>query len=740
MRATKKQTSCRESDQNDGIYLKVTEVGVDTPHDTSENSLEFSSFKRKYGLLLCVIIRPMSSWNGKTLGKVQIGEMIARGGMAEVYYGEHTFLNRKVAVKIMRDHVDEDQETRARFEREARVMANLSHPNIIQIFDYDLADGRPCIVMELVTGTSLGAYLKSLQKRGEKLSYEEIARLLVPIASAIDYAHDQNIVHRDIKPANILLRPKTGVFQLHDPLPLDIEPVLTDFGLVRLLDSTIQTSTGTVSGTPAYMSPEQARGDKVDRKTDIYSLGVVLYEMLAGVVPFDAESSFGVLMKHLNDPPPPIAGISSDLQAVINRALAKEPSQRYQSASDLVKDFMAVFNGQTISTDTKAFAAIKAGQKKKKSIHPMWAVSGAVLLVLTVAVALWLLRPGAASDGAEHQPIGRVSYLDFNGYMDKATISVSGMPTLKQGEHYEVWYLAQGGEVRRNVGSLTMNESDGQISFLDPDARNILALYDQLEVTIEPDNDPNPNLPSEAIAASSIFPPLSLVHVRHLLVSFMDALEGTALVQGLWTTVDSIDTSVYELNEAFKAGDEATVQVKVEEVINQIVGKGNLELYKDWSGDSIVADPGDGYGLLAPNGLPSPGDQGSETGYVAQTISHAKFAAQAADATENIQTHSDHVIVCANNIEGWAIQMLELAIQLQKTPAGAEVEPLIAEMLTLSSHMLYGADSNGNELIEPIIGEGGADAAYEHAYYMADMPLLPGAHRMPLPASTNSNP
>lgn len=668
--------------------------------------------------------------------------MIARGGMAEVYYGEHTFLSRKVAVKIMRDHVDEDPETRLRFEREARVMANLHHPNIIQIFDYELADGRPCIVMELVTGASLGGYLKSLQKAGKKLSFEEISRLIVPIAGAVDHAHANGIIHRDIKPANILLRPKSGAINPGEPLAEDVEPVLTDFGLVRLLDSTIQTSTGTVSGTPAYMSPEQARGDRVDRKTDIYSLGVVLYEMLAGSVPFDAESSFGVLMKHLNDPPPPIPGISTDLQAVINRALAKDPTHRYETASDLAKDFISVFNGQTISLETQTVnKQLKQTEKQEKQIEkastrPMWVGIGLTVLA-AIAAMFFIFRPGANPRVDENQPVGKISYLDFNGYLDKTSIDVNGLPALKKGEHYEIWYLAEGGEIRRNVGRIT--EGGANLSFINPDARNMLELFDQVEVTIEPDNDPEPGTPSERIVASSVFPPLALVHVRHLVVSYIDAPEGSALVHGFWTNVDSIDTSVYELNEAYKAGNEAEFRVKTEEIINQIVGNGSLELYKDWNEDETINDPGDGYGLLPANGgadLTGYGDQGVEQGYVPQVISHAEFAARAADATENIKVHSAHVVVCVNNTEGWARQMLELAIQLQNTPFGPGMEPLVTNILDLSSRMLYGVDTNGNELIEPIVGEGGADTVYEHAYYMAEMPLLPGVHRIPPPVSS----
>jgi hypothetical protein len=188
--------------------------------------------------------------------------------------------------------------------------------------------------------------------------------------------------------------------------------------------------------------------------------------------------------------------------------------------------------------------------------------------------------------------------------------------------------------------------------------------------------------------------------------------------------VDAIDTSILDLNDAFAAEDEATFRVKIEEIINQTVGEKNAQLYKDWNGDTRVSDPGDGYGLLGQ----------VDQGYAAQTISHVQFAAQSADATQNIQTHSEHIIVCVNNITGWSEQILELAIRLQDMPFGAEMEPLVAEVLSLSNNMLYGADTNGNGLIEPVIGEGGADTAYEHAYYLTDMPLLPGAHRIPPPA------
>ena len=672
----------------------------------------------------------MPLWTGKTLNKVQIGELIARGGMAEVYFGEHTSLQRMVAVKIMRDHVDGDTETRMRFEREARVVAGLRHPNIIQMYDYDLVEGQPCLIMELVNGASLGGYLKALHKKEEKLPMSMIAHILSSLASAIDYAHGQNIIHRDIKPANILLRSASGYVNEDEPLPEDVEPVLTDFGLVRLLDASIQTSTGTVSGTPAYMSPEQARGDRVDRKTDIYSLGVVLYEMLAGTVPFDAESSFGILMKHLNEPPPPIPGISKDLQAVINRALAKDTDRRYASAKDLADEFITIFNGHSASTETlKSEAILEATKPDKKAKSPLALIGVGIGILTLIGIAFLVLRPPSSAPKDENQPIGNVSYLDFNYVLDKSTITLSGLPKPKAGTHYEAWYLAESGETRRNIGSITIDENGtGQLSFTDPDQNNILKLFDQIEITVESDNDPTPDESSGEVVASSVFPPQALVHMRHLLVSFHGAPKEEALIQGLWYAADETDNSVIALNEAFKNNDEKLFRLKNEEIINQLVGSANTLQYRDWNEDGKVNDPGDGFGLLG-NGPEN------ELGYIPTTISHAQFAAEALDATENIQTHSANVIISIENMRGWSEQLLEKALKLQEMPFGNEMKPLVEEMHLLSDHALFGVDTNGNGLIEPIIGEGGGDTAYEQTYYMAEMPLLSGAHRIPPPAT-----
>jgi len=252
----------------------------------------------------------MPEWIGHIVGKVRIEKYLARGGMAEVYLGTHLTLERPVAVKVLHSHIESEPELLTRFQREAKVVASLRHPNIVQVFDFDMYEGHPYLVMEYINGLSFSTYLHHLHEKNQKLSFKQIAYLLKALASGIDYAHSQGVIHRDIKPANILLHSTSGDFFVDRPLTKNTDPILTDFGLVRIAHSATQTATGLVSGTPKYMSPEQARGEKVDHRTDIYSLGVILYELLAGHAPFEGDSTLVVIYKHLHEPPPLIENIS----------------------------------------------------------------------------------------------------------------------------------------------------------------------------------------------------------------------------------------------------------------------------------------------------------------------------------------------------------------------------------------------------------------------------------------------
>jgi serine/threonine-protein kinase len=364
----------------------------------------------------------MPEWIGKTIGKVRIERLLARGGMAEVYLGTHLNLERPVAVKLLHSHIEEEPSLLERFQREARVVAGLRHPNIVQLFDFDTVDGHPYIVMEYLKGPTLANYLRGLHDRKELIPSHQVARLLKGLTAAIDYAHAQGVIHRDIKPGNILLHNRRGEIPLDKPLTNDIEAIVTDFGLVRIAHAATQTASGLVSGTPAYMSPEQASGEKVDHRTDIYSFGVVLYEMLAGRVPFEADSTMSVLYMQIHNAPPAIPGISPDVQAIMNRALMKSPKDRYQTSSEMAVDFyfaigMTADAKTIIDTFPESARSIKVPPEPKPPKPPKparrrsWVGVGifAFLCLLLLGAGAWGLSSVLPSLAQPTATVGSVS-------------------------------------------------------------------------------------------------------------------------------------------------------------------------------------------------------------------------------------------------------------------------------------------------------------------------------------------
>lgn len=267
----------------------------------------------------------MASLTGKTLGKYQLSERLGRGGMAEVYKAYHPQLERYAAIKVLHGFLAEGRDFQKRFQREAKAIAALRHPNIVQIYDIDAHDESYYMVMEFIDGGTLKDRL--LQANGP-LPIAEMAHIFREIASALDYAHQQGVLHRDVKPANVLLD-KSG------------RSVLTDFGIARIISDTQFTATGTLVGTPAYMSPEQGKGMPIASTSDIYSLGIILYEMVTGKVPFDADTPLGVIHKHINEPLPPPRSLREDipkaLEDVILKALAKDADNRYSSAAEMME-------------------------------------------------------------------------------------------------------------------------------------------------------------------------------------------------------------------------------------------------------------------------------------------------------------------------------------------------------------------------------------------------------------------
>jgi serine/threonine protein kinase len=277
--------------------------------------------------------------NTLSIGKYVDLKRLGRGGMADVYWGRDPYLDRYVAIKVIHPHLAEEENFEVRFRQEARLIAALRHPNIVQIYDFDFHENQPFMVMEYFQGGTLKDILAQHKARGELMPLGKIADLLEPIAQALDFAHTRGIVHRDIKPSNILFSS-------------DGSPVIGDFGIAKILDESIQlTATGGVVGSPPYMSPEQAASKPVEKFSDIYSLGVVIYEMAAGRVPFIGQSITGVLMQHLNDPPPPVRDFNPNiplpLQEVIAKALSKLPADRYPSAGHFSAAYKKALEGES---------------------------------------------------------------------------------------------------------------------------------------------------------------------------------------------------------------------------------------------------------------------------------------------------------------------------------------------------------------------------------------------------------
>ncbi|MGE0795630.1 MAG: Stk1 family PASTA domain-containing Ser/Thr kinase, partial [Acidimicrobiia bacterium] len=272
-------------------------------------------------------------------GRYELHRRLARGGMADVYLARDTLLDRPVALKVLFAEFATDPSFVERFRREAQSAANLNHPNIVSVYDWGEEDGTYFIVMEYVEGRSLSQILKD----EGPLQPDRAADVTIDVASALAFAHRHGVVHRDVKPGNVLISPLGQV-------------KVADFGIARAVSARENlTQTGTVMGTATYFSPEQARGEAVDPRSDVYSLGVVLYELLTGAPPFTGDSPVAVAYKHVSETPQPVRERNSQvpeaLESVCMRTLAKNPANRYPSADELATDLRRFRAGQAVQAE-----------------------------------------------------------------------------------------------------------------------------------------------------------------------------------------------------------------------------------------------------------------------------------------------------------------------------------------------------------------------------------------------------
>jgi serine/threonine protein kinase len=260
---------------------------------------------------------------GKQFGSYQIVGPLGEGGMAAVYKAYQPAMQRFVAIKVLPRHMSTSGEFTLRFQREARLVAQLQHPHILPVFDYGESEGYPYIVMPFIVGGTLADIL-----RKQRVSLPEARRIIIQVGDALSYAHGRGMIHRDIKPSNILIDERGNC-------------LLTDFGLARMIEADDRfTTSGRIMGTPAYMSPEQGLGTETDPRSDVYSLGIILYEMLTGRLPYTAETPIAVVYKQVNDPLPSARkfnpSLSEAVELILLKSLAKNPNDRFQSADAFV--------------------------------------------------------------------------------------------------------------------------------------------------------------------------------------------------------------------------------------------------------------------------------------------------------------------------------------------------------------------------------------------------------------------
>lgn len=379
-------------------------------------------------------------------GRYKLEAKLGSGGMSTVYLAKDTTLDRPVAVKVMHREMSEQADQLERFRQEARAVAKLSHPNVVAVIDAGEDGGHPYIVFEYVEGETL----KQLIGRVGALDPQEALAYAIEIARGLTVAHSRNMVHRDVKPQNVLIDSEGRA-------------KLTDFGISRQLEQDGMTATGRVLGTTDYVAPEQAMGHAVDPRSDLYSLGVVLYEMLIGQVPFHADSQVGVAMKHVNEDLPDVQQrrpeISAAAALVVERATAKDPSRRYQEVGETIDDLSTALEveaaraGSTTGEATSVLDAVPPA-KRKLSARARWSWAAILLLVVVgggALAAVQLISSGESPGGGGGALQGKGSAVplesatDFDPAGDEEedpgaiSFSVDGNPTgtAWTSEHYD---------------------------------------------------------------------------------------------------------------------------------------------------------------------------------------------------------------------------------------------------------------------------------------------------------------
>ncbi len=680
-----------------------------------------------------------TSFVGRTLGKYEIVDTLGHGGMATVYKGYQRDVERYVAVKVLPPHPGQDASFVERFEREARTIARLQHPHIVPLYDYGEQDG----VLYIISAFIDDGTLRERMARGA-LPLDQIERIFTQIAGALDYAHRQGVVHRDVKPENMLLD-REGFARL------------ADFGIVKIAlggESNL-TGTGGLIGTPAYMSPEQINGMKVDGRSDIYALAIVLYELLAGVTPFDAETPLKIVVRQVNDPPPPLSDHRPDLPAavttVLTRALAKDPDARYQTAADFAADFQRALRGDALNdpgaatiahgnAPTLVFDTPPPGQLtppppgpttpqvtiiRERGSNPLVLLGGFLIIAVLLIVVVALIS-GASPDAepistaavqvntpaATPRPttpalpsFGTVTFATSSGLGDTINIAVSGLARPGADQLYAVHLHSAADDEPLLLGALRLDAfGNGLLQFTDPDGRTLPTLYNMLTITQTTALD----AADGTIVYSGSVPLEVTGALREILIESLAGSGATADRPGRSLLATAIQEAEIGERHAGLAADSRTVVSMVSHVEHTINIFNGTEI--DYNGNGRAENPGRSIGVVP----------------MLDAIEAALDQAFAA-ASSPVQTELELIRVCVLNTRERTEQLLEreaLMLEAESIEAVAQ-ERVEATLLALA--IMDGDDLNGNGNIEAFEGECGLRQIPEYAIAAGWMMIVEGA-------------
>jgi serine/threonine-protein kinase len=693
------------------------------------------------------------------IGKYEIISRLGRGGMGEVYKAFHPQLQRHVAIKVLLTNSETDPEFIARFQNEALAVARLRHPNIVQVFDFDIEGNKPYMVMEFVEGENLAQRMTRYHREGKLPSTEEVVRLFQQLCSAVDYAHKQGMLHRDIKPANVIINAQG-------------DAILTDFGLAKISGVSGLTASGSVMGTPHYMSPEQGQGQPMDARSDVYSLSIMLYEMLAGKLPFDADTPVGVIMQHIMATPPPIEQANPSAPGALAQValvgMAKKPDERFRTAGALGAAIASAVNApplrinaatpsNALNLDTAptrltdqpgtpqlqnaGVGSPPAGfqgsppagarpatpgtpvpgdaQPRRKPSNALgrYAVIGIILLLIIIGGGFLLIALGNKSTTQTNLTpaagsIGSVTFSDsdpndFSHPANTLQASFSNMQKPTGGATYFAWLCNSGSQTCSLVGAVLV-QSNGSATLKDSQANNLLGVSNPatlatnltFEITQE-QTEPSapPAQPSQHIVYSGELKSNVLLHIRHQLAAFPNKGE---LFPGNTTALDTglgVDaTLLNQLAQQLQAANTLTdQQVAAEEMLNLIAGKAGQ---KDWNqdGQTSIAQGDDGFGLgsnATVNASTCSGQQNS--GYLALTMQHACLAAKAS-GTPDLQALFNKIKAAGANIAAAIATIQPIAQKIaQATSASAFSQGDVNTLVQTADALLNGASGETSQ-------------------------------------------